>query len=63
MPSALSRACPYLLTVGMAPQDYLDVWRQERRNVLLFNGTFLPAQPGVAWAAFRNWRNGQEHGR
>jgi PAS domain-containing protein len=45
----------------MAPQDYLDVWRQERRNVLLFNGTFLLLSLGVAWAAFRNWRNGQEH--
>jgi hypothetical protein len=55
------RGTPYLLTVGMAPQDYLDVWRQERRNVLLFNGTFLLLSLGVAWAAFRNWRNGQEH--
>ena len=57
----LVEGTPYLLTVGMAPQDYLDVWRQERRNVLLFNGTFLLLSLGVAWAAFRNWRNGQEH--
>ncbi len=55
------RGLPYILTVGMAPQDYLDVWREERRNVLLFNGTFLLLSLGAALAIYRNWRNEQNH--
>ena len=27
---------PFVLTIGMAPEDYFHVWEQERRNTILF---------------------------
>ncbi len=55
------RGLPYILTVGMAPQDYLDVWREERRNVILFASAFLLLSLGAAWALYRAWRNNLSH--
>jgi PAS domain-containing protein len=34
---------PLVLTVGMAPQDYLQIWHEERRNVIIFVILFFVA--------------------
>ena len=51
------RGLPYILTVGMAPQDYLNVWREERRNVILFVSAFLLLSLAAARIIYRSWLN------
>ncbi|MFZ2974389.1 MAG: ATP-binding protein [Ferribacterium limneticum] len=47
---------PFLVTVGMAPQDYLDDWRSELRNaILLILGFFTTTVLG-AWLLHRYWQ-------
>ena len=48
---------PYILTVGMAPEDYLSVWREELRNVILFVSAFLLLSLAAARIIYRNWLN------
>lgn len=47
---------PFVLAVGMAPQDYLDDWRTELRNaILLIIGFFTTTMVG-AWLLLRYWQ-------
>ncbi|NTV69145.1 MAG: PAS domain S-box protein [Azonexaceae bacterium] len=47
---------PFILTVGMAPQDYLDVWNEEKRNVILFLTVFFVLSILAAILLLRFWR-------
>ena len=47
---------PFVLTVGMAPQDYLDDWWTELRNTLLIILGFFATTVLGAWLLRRNWR-------
>jgi len=47
---------PYVLNVGMAPEDYFDVWHEERRNVVLFLTVFFLLSVVAAWLLLRLWR-------
>ncbi len=51
---------PYVLTIGMAPEDYLNAWLEERRNVILFVSAFLLLSLGAAKAMHRSWLNDQK---
>ena len=52
---------PYILAVGRAPADYLDVWREERRNVILFVSAFFLLSLAAAWLMYRHWQRNLEH--
>ena len=52
---------PYVLTVGRAPEDYLDVWREERRNVILFISAFFLLSLAAAWLVHRHWQRNRQH--
>ncbi|MGB4065245.1 MAG: PAS domain S-box protein [Azonexus sp.] len=47
---------PFVLNVGMAPQDYFDVWNEEKRNVILFLAVFFVLSVFAAWLLLRSWR-------
>jgi hypothetical protein len=51
-----TRHAPFALTVGMAPQDYLTAWHQERQNTLVLLVTFFAASVCAAWLLYRHWR-------
>jgi PAS domain S-box-containing protein len=46
---------PLYVNVGMAPDDYLDAWRQEQRMTLSLLGAFFLASIVVAWQIRRFW--------
>ena len=47
---------PFVLNVGMAPQDYFDVWNEEKRNVILFLTVFFVLSVLAALLLHRFWR-------
>ncbi|UCV19459.1 PAS domain S-box protein [Ferribacterium limneticum] len=47
---------PFVLNVGMAPQDYFDIWNEEKRNVMLFLAVFFVLSLVAAWLLLRFWR-------
>ena len=47
---------PYVLTVGMAPQDYLADWEDEVIDTVFLLFTFFAATIFAAWLLQRNWR-------
>jgi len=47
---------PFVLNVGMAPQDYFDVWNEEKSNVILFLVVFFVLSVFAAWLLLRFWR-------
>ena len=47
---------PFLLSIGVAPQDYLANWRDELRKFSVFWGIFLLASLLAAWLIDRFWR-------
>ncbi|MBT9520142.1 MAG: response regulator [Dechloromonas sp.] len=47
---------PFLVTVGMAPEDYLDDWRIELRNATLLILGFFAATVLGAWLLRRYWQ-------
>ena len=44
---------PLVITVGMAPQDYLQIWQEELRNVIIFVLFFLVASVIAAAMIYR----------
>ncbi|MFN4324996.1 MAG: response regulator [Azonexus sp.] len=52
---------PYILAVGRAPADYLDVWREERRNVILFVSAFFLLSLAAAWLLYRHGQRNREY--
>ena len=50
------RGLPFVLNVGLAPEDYLSTWHEERRNTLGFLLIFLLASIGTAATLARLWR-------
>ena len=49
------RNMPAIVTVGMAPQDYFDVWHQEVRNTAILLGLFVLASLIFAWFIRSYW--------
>jgi PAS domain S-box-containing protein len=47
---------PFLLSIGVAPQDYLANWRDELRKFSVFWGIFLLASLIAAWLIDRFWQ-------
>ena len=52
---------PYILAVGRAPADYLDLWYEERRNVILFASAFFLLSVGAALLLHRHWQRDRAH--
>jgi len=50
------RNMPLILTVGMAPQDYLESWYNEARKLAAFGAAFLLVTLLAAWLIDRFWR-------
>ncbi|WP_051295198.1 PAS domain S-box protein [Azonexus hydrophilus] len=50
------RNMPFILTVGMAPQDYLESWNDEARKLGAFGAVFLLVTLLAAWLVDRFWR-------
>jgi PAS domain S-box-containing protein len=46
---------PAFLSIGMAPQDYLDVWYQEVRHTAFLIGAFAVVTLILAWMIRRAW--------
>lgn len=46
---------PLLLTIGMAPADYLGAWHREVRNTVLLLAAFLLVSMAAAWLLRRYW--------
>ena len=51
---------PLILTLGKAPQDYFELWKQERRNTVLFLFVFFLFSMLGAWFVQRVWRQRME---
>jgi PAS domain S-box-containing protein len=49
------RNMPAIVTVGMAPEDYFNVWHQEVRNTALLLGLFMLASLVFAWFIRSYW--------
>ncbi|MDD2741398.1 MAG: ATP-binding protein [Rhodocyclaceae bacterium] len=49
------RHIPYVLAVGMAPEDYLDDWKREGRNTFIMLLAFFAATLWGALLLRRNW--------
>ena len=47
---------PIILTVGLAPEDYLGLWREERRDVLTLLAVFMLASLITGFFSVRFWR-------
>ncbi len=60
-PSAGIEGLPYILAVGRAPADYLDLWYEERRNVILFASAFFLLSVGAALLLHRHWQRDRAH--
>ncbi|MEI7430169.1 MAG: PAS domain S-box protein [Betaproteobacteria bacterium] len=44
---------PFVITIGLAPEDYLDTWRREVFKTFLLLGTFLVLSVASAWLILR----------
>ncbi len=53
------RHIPYILTIGMAPEDYFDAWNREVQKTLMLLGAFLLGSIFAAWLIRRAWLQGQ----
>ncbi|MEW6514265.1 MAG: PAS domain-containing protein [Pseudomonadota bacterium] len=49
------RNMPAIMTVGMAPQDYFDLWHKEVRNTSILLGLFVAASLLFGWQMQRYW--------
>lgn len=50
------RNLPFILAVGMAPQDYLENWQDETRKLGAFGAVFLLVTLLAGWLIDRFWR-------
>jgi PAS domain S-box-containing protein len=50
------KGTPMIVSVGMAPQDFLEPWHQEVRNAALLLGAFFALSVAAAWLILRFWR-------
>jgi len=49
------RGMPAVMTVGMAPQDYFDLWHKEVRNSAMLLGLFALASLVFGWMIRKYW--------
>jgi PAS domain S-box-containing protein len=49
------RDMPYVLTIGMAPEDYFDAWDREVEKTLMLLGAFFLVSVLGAWLIHRAW--------
>jgi len=53
------RNMPAILAVGMAPQDYFDLWHKEVRNTAILLGLFVAASLVFGWMIRNYWSRHQ----
>lgn len=56
------RDTPFMLTVGMAPVDFLDDWQRELRHTVVLLVVFFIATVFAAWMLRRYWRQIRNQG-
>ena len=56
------RETPFVLTVGMAPVDFLDDWQRELRHTVVLLVVFFIATVFAAWMLRRYWRQIRNQG-